>query len=110
MKKVFIFVVLSSISTLFAQNKTPEQQAKEIVLKLNRELLLSSEQATKLNDLYISSFIEADKVRNDYSLVKEIRKTKLEQIYSNRKNELNSLLNEEQKIKYKQYIESKKTK
>ncbi len=110
MKKLFLFVILSSISTLFAQNKTPEQQAKELVLKLNRELLLSSEQATKLNNLYVSSFVEADRVRNDYSTDKSTRKTKLEQIYAHRKNELNNILNEEQKIKYQQFIDSKKTK
>jgi hypothetical protein len=110
MKSIFILLFSICFCYAFSQQKNPEGQANSIVLKLNRELELNSDQAKKLNEMMIKSYIEADKIRKDTKITKEIKKERLNIIYDLRKNQMNEILTIEQQQKYQNYIDNSRKK
>lgn len=111
MKKFLLILsfVLAGLGFTFSQ-ETPEQQANNLTKKLARELVLSGKQSKELNKMLVSSYKEADIVRQDLASPKEVRKQKLSVIYADRKANMNAIFTDEQKAKFEAYKQSRNSK
>lgn len=110
MKKVLflLLVLFCGINYSYTQANTPEQQAVNKAKILSKELHLSGNQAKELRKLLIESYSEADKIRTNPNLSREVKKEQLYTIYAARKENMNSLFNPEQRIKYDSFIQKGK--
>ncbi len=94
----------------FKQKKTPEERAERFSGRLSDELNLSAEQKSKVYDIMLSHCTKADEIRAAET-DKESRKSQIKSLRKSTDSQIQSILSEEQKMKFnelKQNIKEKR--
>ena len=116
MKKViFVFAILISSMTLFAQDakpkKTPEQRATMYVKELTTELSLTADQSSKIKAVQLESLTKLDTLKAKASAGdKKAGKKEAKATTEAANASIKAILTDEQKAKFDAWVEAKKEK
>ena len=116
MKKViFVFAILISSMTLFAQDakpkKTPEQRATMYVKELTTELSLTADQSSKIKAVQLESLTKLDTLKAKASAGdKKAGKKEAKETTEAANASIKAILTDAQKAKFDAWVEAKKEK
>ena len=116
MKKViFVFAILISSMTLFAQDakpkKTPEQRATMYVKELTTELSLTADQSSKIKAVQLESLTKLDTLKAKASAGdKKAGKKEAKATTEAANASIKAILTDAQKAKFDAWVEAKKEK
>jgi HD superfamily phosphohydrolase len=100
---VFIVSAILSNSVIFAQkngDKSPEDKAKQRSERLTKLLDLTSDQSSKIYDIYLDHFNQIKNNRQNQELTRLQKKEQAQKIYQNTEQKLKGVLNKEQYDKW----------
>lgn len=106
---IFATAILSFVSFYsLAQEKSPEDRAKDLTEKMTKSLLLSTDQQAKVLALNTGIAQKNDAVRKNVNMSKEQKQEALKGNMDARKANLKTILNEEQFKKFEKLEEKRK--
>jgi Spy/CpxP family protein refolding chaperone len=106
MKKIFLILMLSAGTVVFAQaqtqkaHKTPEQKAQHMTAALNNKLALSADQSVKVNAIFAKSAVSMDSLKAHRSTDRKANMQARKAIMANTNASLKTVLTADQQTKF----------
>lgn len=115
MKKLILIVTLVSVINVFTnaqqvQQKTPQQRAANMAKVLEKKLNLTPDQATKVNTIMLIQSTRLDSLKSNPQVDKKSNRLSRRSILEQTDNNLNDILNTDQKKSYANWKELRKEK
>jgi len=115
MKKLLFVLFTLSLGLLAAKppkkdKLTPEQKADKVVAKIDSVVNLSSDQETKIHAIVLAKVNKVQPIRKNKELTKEQKKEQIKPIRKEARKEINTVLDADQRKKWKAYKKEMKEK
>jgi len=101
---ILLFGLIISFVAVNAQNATitPQEQAHNQALKLQKYVGLSADQTTKVEQVFLDRILAIQKIQGNTSETPEQQKKDIEAVRSEKDNELSTILTADQYAQYQQ--------